>query len=105
MTVPSTSSYNLIVEPISPELGQEGVLHTSSGSHRVNQQNFSRFQQPLVKGLIAFTLTNLAIGGTIIGFGTHSQSEGATWGSMPFVANSLLGIFGLIVLKSFQHTA
>lgn len=84
---------------------REGVLHTPDGSHRINQQDFSRFQKSFVKGLIAFAAANLAIGGFIVGFGAYSESEGATWSSMPFFANSVLGLFGLFMVRHFQGVA
>ncbi|KAG6558637.1 hypothetical protein RHABOEDO_001369 [Candidatus Rhabdochlamydia oedothoracis] len=102
MTVPPTLQYGSISEPISPELEREGILHTPYGYHRVNRQDFSRFQKPFVKGFIAFSAANLLIGGSIVGLGAYSGSEGATWGSMPFFANSVLGLFSLFMVRSFQ---
>ncbi|PWU15024.1 MAG: hypothetical protein C5B45_03365 [Chlamydiae bacterium] len=98
MTVAPTS-YGSIPMPIE----QEGVLYTPYGTHRVNQQDFSRLQKTLIKGLIAFAAANLAIGGSIVGFGAYSENEGATWGSMPFFANSVLGLFGLFMARHFQE--
>ena len=103
--VPSPTSYGSISGTISPELEREGLLHTPNELHRVHQQGFSQLQKPLVKGLIAFTATNLAIGGSIVGFGAYSKSEGATWGSMPFFANSMLGLFGRFMVRHFQGMA
>ncbi|MDQ5956638.1 MAG: hypothetical protein ACH349_05325 [Candidatus Rhabdochlamydia sp.] len=105
MTV-SPTSYGSILVPVSLEGELEGILRTSDGQpHRVNQQDFSQFQKPLVKGLIAFAAANLIIGGSIVGFGAYSKSEGATWGSMPFFANSVIGVFGLFIVKHLQGTA
>lgn len=103
--IPSPTSYGSISGPISPELEREGLLHTPNDLYRINQQGFSQLQKPLVKGLIVFAAANLAIGGSIVGFGAYSKSEGATWGSMPFFANSLLGLFGLFMVRHFQGMA
>ena len=105
MTVIPPTSYGSISEPISPELEREGLLYAPNGVHRINQQGFSQLQKPLVKGLIAFAAANLAIGGSIVGFGAYSKNEGATWGSTPFFANSLLGLFGLFMVRHFQRVA
>lgn len=106
MTVPSTLEYGSISVPIFPESGQQGILHTSDRTRQVNQHDFSRFQKPLVKGLIAFSAVNLAIGGSVIGFfASYSKSQEAIFGSTPFIANSLIGIFGLVLIKSFQGIA
>ena len=98
MSVPPTSKYGSIHAPVSLE---EGTLHTSDGPRRVNQQNPSQLQKSLVKGLIAFGAVNLAIGGSIVGFGAYYENEGATWGSMPFLANAVLGIFGLFLVRNY----
>ncbi len=104
MSVPPTSQYGSISVPVHLE-GEQGTLYTSDGPRRVNQQDSSQLQKTLVKSLIAFAATNLAIGGSIVGFGAYSENEGATWGSMPFFANSVLGIFGLFMVRHFQNRA
>ena len=98
MTVPTALGYGSISVPVSLE--GEGILHTSDGSHRVNQQDVSRLHKQLVKGLFAFAAANLAIGGSMVGFGASSENQGLILSSTPFFASSVLGIFGLIMVNN-----
>lgn len=84
----------------------EGALRAPNGSHRVNQQDVSRLHKQLVKGLFAFAATNLAIGGSMVGIGASSENQGLTLSSTPFFASTVLGIFGLCMVKNyFQNRA
>ncbi len=84
----------------------EGALRTPNGPHRVNQQDVSRLHKQLIKGFFAFAATNLAIGGSMVGIGASSENQGLTLSSTPFFANTVLGIFGLCMVKNyFQNRA
>ncbi|MGL5264593.1 MAG: hypothetical protein ACRDAI_08530 [Candidatus Rhabdochlamydia sp.] len=86
------------------EILQEGILNTSNGSRLVNRQNYSRFQKPILKALLGFSAANLAIAGSIVGYASYAESEATGW-SMPFFANCVLGLFGIIAAKNFQSIA
>ncbi|MGL5626237.1 MAG: hypothetical protein ACRDDW_01800 [Candidatus Rhabdochlamydia sp.] len=86
------------------ERPQEGILNTSSGSRFINRQNYSRFQKPILKMLLGFSAANLAIAGSIVGYASYAESEATGW-SMPFFANCVLGLFGIIAVKNFQSIA
>lgn len=93
-------SYNISSREERP---REGILNTSNGSRPVNRQDFSRFQKPLLKALLGFSAANLAIAGSIVGCTAYyAENEAMGW-SMPFFANSILGLFGIIAAKGFQQ--
>lgn len=106
MLSPTTSrepqqAYSIPTEQL--EQSPVGVLHTSNGSRQVNRQNFSPFQKTLLKGLFGFSVVNLAIAGSIVGYAAVSKQEASGW-SMPFFANALLGLFSFIIAKNVQLT-
>jgi len=57
-----------------------------------------------VKILVDFkNPSNLAIAGSIVGCTAYyAENEAMGW-SMPFFANSILGLFGIIAAKGFQQ--
>lgn len=91
-------SYTISIE----EQPQAGVLNTSNGNRLISLQDFSRFQKPLLKALLGFSAANLAIAGSMVGYAVYAENEATGW-SMPFFANSVLGLFCIIVAKNFQH--
>jgi hypothetical protein len=70
----------------------------SDRPRRVNQ-----LEMPLAISLIAFTVANLIMAGSSVGFAENSESEMAAYCSTPFFANAVLGIGGLII--NFQGNA
>lgn len=79
---------------------KQGTLHTPEGFYMVRQQE-NPFYKHLLKNIWGFSAFNLVIAGCIVGYSVYSRKAVIGWSSTPFFANSITGLFGIIIARKY----